>query len=141
MNIIEQLKNWNKILIPNGDYGRLEITNIFDCKGLAKYIQIIKKNSQSKILIFGERYRIPDGKKLCIENGKRISFNDDTNYYHDTIIKGELFPPSLNRSWSAHIVYCENEEIFDPIIGEPCQLKDFSNQLFGKEIPFEEYFN
>ena len=135
------LKKWNPLLIPDGDYFRLRIKGVYDCKGLAKHLMNTRRDPHSSIVIFGEKYAHQHGEERNLENCRRVSFNDRSNYRGFTILRRKLRPIPFRgeRIWGMHCVYTSDNTVFDPVLGEPYPLTGFDLRLFGEEVPFEEY--
>lgn len=39
--------------------------------------------------------------------------------------------------WSAHQVCCCNKLAFDPVIGKPVKISEYTKEIFGEKIPME----
>jgi len=39
--------------------------------------------------------------------------------------------------WTTHYVCCADDQVFDPIVGEPVPVSDFAERVFGRKLPIE----
>lgn len=99
---------------------------------------LVRKHSTLK-----NDYKMPDGNfvescsiialevaRRLLEEGKSpyiISFRDDTSS-----IKPRIY--SERVTWGAHIVCCENDLAYDPMLGQPYPLKKYTYIAFGRKV-------
>ena len=99
-------------------------------------------------------YRTPDGQysehcgliaidlaKLFIAFGKEPYIMKVSEYIHKN---GSIHSKSLNPlvyedrvSWGAHQVCCCGDEAFDPIVGKPISINQYTQTVFGESINME----
>jgi hypothetical protein len=65
----------------------------------------------------------------------------DTVINGDTVFHGPLTPLRyLGRqgpTWTTHYVACAGRDVYDPLIGVPIDIDDYSQAVFGKQIAIE----
>lgn len=145
MGIVEQIEKYHKLLVPHGHYTNLGIFDITNCAHLAGLFNDSYHLPDSKIFIFHETYKIPENHPSSPEFGERINFKDKFKLSPgQKLFFKNLYPLPLketNQIWSAHFVYSSQNIVYDPILGKPAHIDEYSLLMFGENIDKEIYIS
>ena len=108
-----------------------------------------------KTLVNG--YRTPNGKRmeicqaLAVEVGERLLAEGkapeirrlNADYAKNTPASSHglipvMFKNKWREGWISHQVCCEGGLVYDPLLGKPVEIKDYSMLMFGRDISLDE---
>ncbi len=63
----------------------------------------------------------------------------------DHVFHAPLIPTRFKgkaaRTWTTHYVCCSENEVYDPIAGQPLRVDEYAQIIFGRALPVAEHFS
>jgi hypothetical protein len=57
---------------------------------------------------------------------------------HGSFYRHPLIPRRWEGiTWETHYVACAGREVYDPIVGEPVDVDEYAERVFGRKLPVE----